>query len=262
MEGEPTPRAHLLTLPRELRDEIYTYLSHDLILEEIPKAGGVHAKIYRAPILNVLLVHSTLHEEYLASDIFKQLTITVHRELRPSKAALMKAQLGGALAHVRHLVFTAYPVEWAWVSGFIDHVLYDMPKLCALSVLTKNPGGSHISTIPPRSLAGLPLVQRGVGSQSEYYRDNGNMPGGSMTLGPENSTHHVVNGIGFYLFARDRIEDYMWTGYRVLHELGPYTYQLWRRTMLTGGRPMEWAENDENTIPARNAPSSSQDKCQ
>lgn len=112
MKRNPIPKAHLLALPRELRDEIYNHLSHDLTLEEIPDTGGVHAKICRAPILNVLLTHSTLYDECLASEIFKRLTITIHRELPPSTSGLMKAILGGALTHVRHVVFTTRNLRW------------------------------------------------------------------------------------------------------------------------------------------------------
>jgi hypothetical protein len=79
---------HLLTIPREIRDEIYGYLSHEVIIVcgwELSKhrMGKYKYKCVRfenAPIVALLLTHSRLHDEYLQSAPFKNLHISFKLE--------------------------------------------------------------------------------------------------------------------------------------------------------------------------------------
>lgn len=72
------PSAHLLALPRELRDMIYPSLSHKVAFkwlwqeasEQFTACGPtfyntVDVEFPAAPSVGVLAVHSRLHEEYL-----------------------------------------------------------------------------------------------------------------------------------------------------------------------------------------------------
>jgi hypothetical protein len=67
---------NLLTLPREIRDQIYTHLNHDLRYRHAivstdrtcPKHGNiVRTTIEDAPCFGLLLSHSQLHDEYLCA---------------------------------------------------------------------------------------------------------------------------------------------------------------------------------------------------
>jgi hypothetical protein len=77
----------LLTLPRELRDHIYSYLTQELNfcvsydagqLPEVRQEKAFAIHIENAPLGSVLLSHSRLHDEYLETPFFKTIRATVH----------------------------------------------------------------------------------------------------------------------------------------------------------------------------------------
>lgn len=70
----PNPRLHLLALPRELRDRIYGFLTHDLVLKDAEEyfgrtSGEVFVRCYPEPnntYLYIVLparVHTTIRVE-------------------------------------------------------------------------------------------------------------------------------------------------------------------------------------------------------
>ena len=82
-----TTSPSLLTLPRELRDHIYSYLTQNLNfcvfydidnLSEVRSEKAFTIHIENAPIAGVLLSHPRLHNEYLENPIFKTLTAAVY----------------------------------------------------------------------------------------------------------------------------------------------------------------------------------------
>jgi len=91
------PAAHLLMLPRELRDQIYEYLGRDLCVvwgrgfagwKEGQLSSTVEVQVDNAPFINVLLTHSRLKEEYMQSPVFKRLSLTLRmraKERMPRK---------------------------------------------------------------------------------------------------------------------------------------------------------------------------------
>ncbi|KAJ8112735.1 hypothetical protein OPT61_g4966 [Boeremia exigua] len=99
-----SPAPHLLTLPREIRDEIYGYLHQRLE----PKSMQVfQVTVSNAPLLPVLLTHSRLHEEYLQADCFRNLAAIVqcryeHPNAWLSNSTPLRARDIAALARVRH----------------------------------------------------------------------------------------------------------------------------------------------------------------
>lgn len=65
-----TPKAHLLSLPRELRDQIYSYLHHSVNFDwkwgtSARRTLPLHVCINNTPRLSVMLVCSCLHRELL-----------------------------------------------------------------------------------------------------------------------------------------------------------------------------------------------------
>jgi hypothetical protein len=74
-----TSRAHFFGLPRELRDIIYSYLTHDREVTwqvetgEYQSARRYHAtvRVTDSPVGNALRVNSQLHDEYIDTDCFQ-----------------------------------------------------------------------------------------------------------------------------------------------------------------------------------------------
>jgi hypothetical protein len=71
-------KPHLLTIPREIRNEIYSYLHQrikfqDEILMQYAEGStrDAHLCLENAPLINVLLTHSRLYDEYKESDCFR-----------------------------------------------------------------------------------------------------------------------------------------------------------------------------------------------
>jgi hypothetical protein len=80
-------RTTLLTLLREVRDQIYTYLTHEIkVLVYYPNgafSGFFCHEDYilhsaNAPIPSVLQVYSCIHDEYLESSPFRNMLVTVY----------------------------------------------------------------------------------------------------------------------------------------------------------------------------------------
>jgi hypothetical protein len=73
-----TAKPHLLTIPREIRNEIYSYLHQritfqDHILMKLADGRSLDATLCfeNAPLISVLLTHSRLYDEYKESDCFR-----------------------------------------------------------------------------------------------------------------------------------------------------------------------------------------------
>lgn len=79
----PLPAAHLLFIPRELRDQIYSYLSHDITFNYFCRNGRrkgrhtIEARVPNAPCLALLSVCSRTRDEYLESPAFSDLDMTL-----------------------------------------------------------------------------------------------------------------------------------------------------------------------------------------
>jgi hypothetical protein len=70
---------HLLTLPRELRDQIYSYLSSDepgWRLTKLFSPEPVRFRFHNAPNLNVLHTHPRLRNEYFEAGWTRELSVT------------------------------------------------------------------------------------------------------------------------------------------------------------------------------------------
>jgi len=67
-------KPHLLTLPREVRDNIYSHLHHEVMLRVPTKHRTQVLQVKNAPIVAILLTRSQLYHEYKDADCFKNLT--------------------------------------------------------------------------------------------------------------------------------------------------------------------------------------------
>jgi hypothetical protein len=117
----------LLGLPRELRDEIYSYLHHETCLDpnwprclllgdiQMEKIKSIYS-IFKVPIVNLLLVNAQIKTEYTESDCLKDLSVTTYINVDPTsyqstwmpfdntkEEEECRARSGDALGHVRRL---------------------------------------------------------------------------------------------------------------------------------------------------------------
>lgn len=75
--------SRLLTIPREIRDEVYKYLYHEVSHRYLylnssgTRIRTLNVKLANAPILNLLLTHSRIYEEYAKAPSFHNLQATI-----------------------------------------------------------------------------------------------------------------------------------------------------------------------------------------
>ncbi|KAH7063869.1 hypothetical protein BKA63DRAFT_378849, partial [Paraphoma chrysanthemicola] len=77
---------NLFTLPRECRDLIYSYLTHDIVLDwgyrmyPFPLGGhsAVQIRVPNAPIVNVLLSCTQIYDEYRQARHFKNPCMSIN----------------------------------------------------------------------------------------------------------------------------------------------------------------------------------------
>ena len=145
--GDP----HLLMIPREIRDQIYSYLHTSIRLHDtsLPHRHGLHREpsllLTNVPSLSVLLTHSRLREEY--TEVFRSNDITLRIGLkactavnRSSGSVNDKARARAALAHVRNLVIdiTEFSISlltrlpWSYCKDLLDEILNFTPLLRTL----------------------------------------------------------------------------------------------------------------------------------
>jgi hypothetical protein len=111
---------HLLNLPREIRNNIYRYLHHpveaDCLVDEVVVDGllwkdegvpgilEIQVTVEQAPIVDVMLVHSRIYEEYRESLMFKNYSATFKIAHMPNLVRplnrLLTSTLGPILPHL------------------------------------------------------------------------------------------------------------------------------------------------------------------
>jgi hypothetical protein len=101
--------AHLLGLPRELRDMIYSHLSRDIVLEWEWKVDTkfqgrlkrIDICLHVAPIAHVLRIHPQVYAEYKEAACFSKLSATVTINLLAPVQDMRTIRVG-SLTHVRN----------------------------------------------------------------------------------------------------------------------------------------------------------------
>jgi hypothetical protein len=177
---------HLLTIPREIRNIIYGYLTHDVVHEflwqECPKssvrASAIHFE--QAPILSVLLTHSQISEEYCESKCFWNLRASVNYTLshyvswegggntlaRPDQETVKQA-----LSHLHEFAIfvEALPIEspcvWDDAQLLSDILIQHMLQLTTIRL-------AHYSTLEELPLLTLPELETiTMAYAAKHYRE-------------------------------------------------------------------------------------------
>jgi hypothetical protein len=201
---------HLLSLPLELRHIIYAYLHKEINIETWawattnPAAFAFYwadVQLHNAPVCNMLLVCSQLHDEYSQADCFKALSATIYLDLTNNDSfdypdMRIDHRVKTVLPHVRHISimaeFDAATIDfaepfWQEVKRFVAVLeantqnmesLILIPRLPSLKLRPYEEVRQHsffqeyaaesrawFLPSPPPKLAGLPLTLRGEGCQ-------------------------------------------------------------------------------------------------
>ncbi|OSS48501.1 hypothetical protein B5807_07647 [Epicoccum nigrum] len=194
--------AHLLTIPREIRDIIYSYLYHRVRLRSYQNGRTANLKLRNAPIIAVLQTHTQLYQEYQTADCFENLSCVL--TYRPGCADYVDADKTTSTAdfkaysHIRHVelrspvyltlhcVLQFMPRELHPIFSRLKNLRFiekQMPKcmtteeLCkSLAKLQSNPTPMPMSTPPPhQSLFGLNLIQVAKGYNFSWDPDDEDM---------------------------------------------------------------------------------------
>jgi hypothetical protein len=221
-----TAKPHLLTLPRELRDHICSYLHEEgsfqwddwkhidtfkygpsplvFAMKSDPEYSISHLLWQEFPLHSLLLTHSRLRDEYLASPLFTNICITIRANLwggyllSGSKFSTRKHAMAIAAIFCAHHITLYFKGErdnrpdrrqWDNLFHFVDTVVAVASNMQTLRIAMMIGGGDtivgdsimsehgdvdigHIDVSTahhPETLAGLSLVQSGKGHRIGYY---------------------------------------------------------------------------------------------
>ena len=195
-------KPHLLTLPREIRDLVYTYLSNDVEFEwgyrtfSFP-LGGSHAttaRVHGVPSLSALLTCTRIFEEYSAAPSFKNVSLSmtagedILRVLREDEATHQERALE-LFSHIQHVDFLIDTLSlrislrnWVWMNGLTTIVSKMAPGMATVRVtaqrsrligsLVWKPRSGEISGSPPsaeeRTLGYTAVVLGGKRSRDHH----------------------------------------------------------------------------------------------
>jgi hypothetical protein len=219
---------HLLNLPREIRNLIYDYLSHDVDDPTTLKFGQrfMNVSFKSIPDRGIMQVHSRLRHEFLEGGYLEQASAMLkHKSVLAGRKEMLenwqepdRADFG-AVRHVQLVPWCSTRNDWGSAEQLVQQVKGEFPQLQSLVFVITN--GSYTSASeglfrghevdpqalrvtcpsnffiadPPRTLGGLQFVS---GSQSLHIR---------FRRGPlasvDNKLPHQVARIGVFVYNVD-----------------------------------------------------------
>jgi hypothetical protein len=228
-------KPHLLTIPREIRDKIYGYLHHQIKtcwawreIQSQPDCWDTAVLIvHNAPLLDVLLTHSRLRDEYLESACFRVPSLTILYVPNDSYMSRGENQdiSNGILAQLRTATIlfgfefgTSGPSHWVDIRKFTEVVASKAPKLSTLRIGMRYPGQEGVPhemlpalarthfvanrvkfmPPPPNNLMRLPITRRGEGYTLEFVEF------------PDDCLAHIIVRVGAYVFSREKVHEDLW----------------------------------------------------
>jgi hypothetical protein len=153
-----SPKPHLLTIPREIRDIIYTHLSHDIAFRwgyrtfSFPLGGSYATPVHfhGVPSLSALLTCSRIFEEYSAAPCFRNLSLSLTtgkdsmRVLREDEATNRDRALD-LFSHIQRVNFHIDSPNqrisrrvWLWIDDLTTIVSKLVPEMAIVKVATQH----------------------------------------------------------------------------------------------------------------------------
>jgi hypothetical protein len=204
--------ANLLTIPREIRNIIYSCLHHPVQVCSYQSLRTANLKLHNAPLVGVLQTHPQIYEEYQTADCFKNLSCVL--TCRPVPAIASFADIirktstvdSKSFSHISHVELRS-PVylTLSCILNLIPRELHSMfsnfktlrfiekvmPKCMTTDELCENP--TKFESAPPpmppphQSLFGLELNQVAKGY--------------NFSWDPDDEYTHQPQVFRFYLYA-------------------------------------------------------------
>lgn len=158
----PTGSHHLLTIPREIRNQIYNYLHKSIELRTVESFGTtkVIAGIPNAPLMSVLLTHSQLHDEYRESDPFKNVAAIVvnvagyaeHEKWCWTTDEKIAAKDDAALTHLKHITLLMLDAHRGNMVDLIDGLMATSPSIHTIMIEEDSHIESYCNDTLPKDL--------------------------------------------------------------------------------------------------------------
>lgn len=192
-------KPNLLTFPREIRDNIYSHLHHEVVLS-VPtdpiERRTQHLKVVNAPIVAVLLTHPQLHHEYRDADCFKNLSGMLYCSALLDHPTTSSTADSRVLSQIRHLEIagpvTTDPRNFSFIreissnEDFFHHIRLLVPTLTRLQTLRfravhcRETRVDHVCFVSavyvveqlfvPHTICGLKMIQTATGCEFDKAR--------------------------------------------------------------------------------------------
>ena len=234
---------HLHTLPREIRNQIYSYLHKEVVVhtQRSPSVFVVQLRLENVPYMSVLLINSQIYHEYREADCFRNLAahfnLSLDYKYWKMSPVMVRQQPKSALSFVRHVTIVdkrpnslcPNSLGLVWMETFLKN---EMPMLRTVRYLegAANTGVLHDSKLfsewplthfdtdeqtLTRVFLGLPLVQMAVAKHVESFHAGvlGIDPISTMQLLQNNPTGliHAIKTLRLVLYTTDDPKKHTWT---------------------------------------------------
>lgn len=234
---------HLHTLPREIRNQIYSYLHKEVVVhtQRSPSVFVVQLRLENVPYMSVLLINSQIYHEYREADCFRNLAahfnLSLDYKYWKMIPVMVRQQPKSALSFVRHVTIVdkrPNSVGLVSIETFLENnmpmlrtvrylkgfALEGLAKTCVLhdSKLFSDWPLTHFDTDEQtltRVFLGLPLVQMAVAKHVESFHAGvlGIDPISTMQLLQNNPTGliHAIKTLRLVLYTTDDPKKHTWT---------------------------------------------------
>lgn len=214
------PEAHLLGLPRELRDGIYSFLTHQIdfnwdrdkvsapfSIDGVQIIEPVPLRFINSPIAHVFRIHPQIHAEYYEASLLN-LEAVVDPALHTTKASHFRprpdsgASINAALVHVRHFsVFltihartASRNLDWENQLSLLDDITSKASLLSTLRVAVRQQYHFVAPTIPDEHLDRLLLKATTRLSSSQEFLPKMPLALPRISLAQRGEGYHVGQG--------------------------------------------------------------------
>jgi hypothetical protein len=216
------PQAHLLALPRELRNQIYTHLIHQLDFNwdrdnmiaprgnegDVQLVEPVPVRVSKCPMAHVLRIHPQITAEY-SDMMLRNLEAVMNPSFQTISAFNFKPQGGnGAIPHIRHITIfiklharsTAQSLDWGDQLSLLDDVTSKAARLQTLRVAVRQQYVGNAPTVSDKDLGGVLLPAAFRATLSTEFLPAMPKQIANLSLIQRGEGYHVGHG-GTYLLA-------------------------------------------------------------
>ena len=223
---------HLLSLPREIRNQIYSYLHKEMKVhnERESTRFNVHeVRLENAPYTSVLLVNSKIYHKYREAACFRELAAVVNigTSVWKDSAVSVKELDPSALSLVRHVTIVDKLFYQKKLERIEKYIRARMPILrtvrhlsvAGLPTFVEDSNlfsvwpPTHVDTekhSPTAAFLGLPLAQMAIAKHVEDS-DLSEVRYGIFDIPDISELYHEVSTLRLVLYTTDDPKKHAWT---------------------------------------------------